>query len=49
MFGDTLEHIEKLLESLRPMTEYVGGGQPGYDVDRGLPWKIQGFLEIVNP
>ena len=49
MFGDTLEHIEKLCESLRPTIEYVGGGQPGYDVDRGSLLKSQGFLEIVNP
>ena len=49
VFGDTLEHIEKLLESLRPMTEYVGRGQPGNDVDREFLWESQGFLEILNP
>ena len=48
MFGDTLEHIEKLLESLRPIPEYVSRRQPGYDVDRKFLRESQGFAEIVN-
>jgi hypothetical protein len=49
VFGDTLEKIEEFLETLRPMSEYVGRGQPGNDVEREFLGESLGFLEIVNP